>query len=136
VVSDKTNALMPYKPVRRRRSPLRSSAMGWEVYDGRRYYYRKRRVNGRVLSIYCGSGARGEAAAREDAERRQRKLVLPDAQPDARLTTSASTTDSAAPPGADLTYLSPGERAARVLARLEVNCGFEEAEERVARGVA
>jgi hypothetical protein len=107
--------------------------MGWEVYDGRRYYYRKRRVNGRIISIYCGSGARGEAAAREEAERRQRKLVPPDAQPDARLTASASTTDSAAPPTADLAYLSPGERAARVLARLKVNREFEEAEERIAR---
>jgi hypothetical protein len=33
-------------------------------------YYRKVREGRRVRSIYCGSGERGEAAAREDAERR------------------------------------------------------------------
>lgn len=45
--------------------------MGWEVRKGRRYYYRKvRGEDGRVRLIYCGTGERGEAAAREDAKRR------------------------------------------------------------------
>ena len=43
--------------------------MGWETRNGKRVYYRKVREGARVRSIYCGSGERGEAAAREDAER-------------------------------------------------------------------
>jgi hypothetical protein len=45
--------------------------MGWEVRRGKRYYYRKKRVNGRVRSIYFGSGGRAFLAAQEDAERRR-----------------------------------------------------------------
>lgn len=44
--------------------------MGWELRRGKRVYYRKEREGRRVRSIYCGSGERGEKAAREDAERR------------------------------------------------------------------
>lgn len=44
--------------------------MGWEVRRGMRCYYRKVREGRKVRSVYCGSGERGEAAAREDAERR------------------------------------------------------------------
>lgn len=46
--------------------------MGWELRNGKRVYYRKQRdpETGRVRSIYCGGGERGELAAREDAERR------------------------------------------------------------------
>ena len=44
--------------------------MGWEMRHGRRVYYRKVREGSRVRSVYCGTGARGEAAAREDQERR------------------------------------------------------------------
>jgi hypothetical protein len=48
--------------------------MGWEKRgkDRKRLvYYRKRRVNGRVVSIYCGPGDRGRAAEREDQKRRE-----------------------------------------------------------------
>lgn len=50
--------------------------MGWEMRRGKRVYYRKERYrdeqgHSRVGSIYCGSGERGEAAAREDEERRR-----------------------------------------------------------------
>ncbi|MGB8510258.1 MAG: hypothetical protein WCD76_17910 [Pyrinomonadaceae bacterium] len=45
--------------------------MGWETRRGQRVYYRKMRQGARVRSIYCGMGERGEAAAREDAERRR-----------------------------------------------------------------
>lgn len=45
--------------------------MGWEVRRGKRYYYRKKRVNGRVRSIYCGSGIRAVLAAHEDEEKRR-----------------------------------------------------------------
>lgn len=48
--------------------------MGWEKRgkEGKRLvYYRKKRIDGRVVSIYCGSGQRGRAAEREDLERRE-----------------------------------------------------------------
>jgi hypothetical protein len=46
--------------------------MGWEQRGKKQVYYRKERdpLTGRVRSIYCGSGERGELAAREDEERR------------------------------------------------------------------
>ena len=44
--------------------------MGWEKRGGKLVYYRKVRCGARVRSIYCGAGARGEAAARADAARR------------------------------------------------------------------
>jgi hypothetical protein len=50
------------------------TAMGWEMRRGKRVYYRKVREGGRVRSIYCGSGERGEEAAREDEARRLAKL--------------------------------------------------------------
>lgn len=54
--------------------------MGWEVRRRKRYYYRKVRINGRVRSIYCGSGIRGEIEAQQDARKqderaRQRMLT-------------------------------------------------------------
>jgi hypothetical protein len=44
--------------------------MGWEKRRGKSYYYRKVWRDGRVVSLYCGGGARGVQAAREDQERR------------------------------------------------------------------
>ena len=54
--------------------------MGWEVRRGRKYYYRSRRVDGRVVKEYFGSGAAAEEAARIDAtaaaeKRRQRERL-------------------------------------------------------------
>ena len=47
--------------------------MGWETRRGRRYYYRKRRVAGRVTSEYVGCGAWVEAMAQlEQADRLER----------------------------------------------------------------
>lgn len=45
--------------------------MGWETRRGKRYYYRKERVDGRVRSIYCGSGINGEIAEMQDAQRQR-----------------------------------------------------------------
>jgi hypothetical protein len=46
--------------------------MGWEKRGGKLVYYRKERgSDGRVRSVYCGSGERGEQAAREDEQRRE-----------------------------------------------------------------
>jgi hypothetical protein len=45
--------------------------MGWERRRSKLVYYRKvRGADGKPRSIYCGSGERGEQAAREDRERR------------------------------------------------------------------
>src|SRR4051794_29061450 len=47
--------------------------MGWEERRGKRYYYRKRRIGGRVISEYVGSGEAAEvAAAQDNAARTQR----------------------------------------------------------------
>jgi hypothetical protein len=48
--------------------------MSWEVRDGGRRYTRSRRVAGRVVRQYLGTGPRAaEAAAADDARRRQRQ---------------------------------------------------------------
>jgi hypothetical protein len=51
--------------------------MGWETRRGVKYYYRKERdpQTGRVRSLYCGGGERGEQAAREDEARRRSTTV-------------------------------------------------------------
>ncbi len=46
--------------------------MAWETRRKQRYYYQKRRLNGRVISKYIGAGA--EASAREEMTA-QRKLA-------------------------------------------------------------
>lgn len=46
--------------------------------NGKLVYYRKVREGSRVRSVYCGSGERGERAAREDAARRPRGKALKD----------------------------------------------------------
>lgn len=48
--------------------------MGWEKRKGGLYYYRSRRVGGRVRKEYCGPGIFGQLAAEDDqAERAQRE---------------------------------------------------------------
>ncbi len=42
--------------------------MSWEVRGGKRCYYRAKRVNGRVVKEYCGTGPEAEAAAKADAD--------------------------------------------------------------------
>ena len=50
--------------------------MGWEKRNGRAYYYRKRRINGRVTSEYLGTGFVADIHATDDAEaRREREQV-------------------------------------------------------------
>jgi hypothetical protein len=54
--------------------------MGWEERTGRRYYYRKRRQGGRVVSEYVGSGFLAELAAGMDETDRERKDLQRQAQ--------------------------------------------------------
>ena len=44
--------------------------MAWERRGQHEYYYRVRKVDGRVVRTYVGRGLHAELAAREDAERR------------------------------------------------------------------
>jgi hypothetical protein len=49
--------------------------MAWEARRGRQYYYRSRRVDGRVVKVYFGAGVAAEAAAREDQQARQARAA-------------------------------------------------------------
>ncbi len=48
--------------------------MAWQTIDGRRYYYRFRKVKGKRIRTFLGNGPLAELAAREDAERWQRRV--------------------------------------------------------------
>jgi hypothetical protein len=51
--------------------------MSWECPGGkRRYYTRSRRVGGRIVREYLGTGPAAELAAAQDAERRAERLSL------------------------------------------------------------
>lgn len=56
--------------------------MGWEQRGGQRYYYRSRRVGGRVVKEYHGEGLRALLAIEQDeagrAERAERQNALAD----------------------------------------------------------
>ena len=54
--------------------------MAWEKRRGREYYYRKRRIGGRVVSEYVGTGPLAEGAAALDeltrrAQEEKRELL-------------------------------------------------------------
>jgi hypothetical protein len=50
--------------------------MGWETRRGRgRYYTRGRKVNGRIIRDYVGTGLVAELAAQQDAEERAQRLT-------------------------------------------------------------
>ena len=45
--------------------------MSWETRGSKQYYYRRRKVNGRVIGEYVGSGYLGEFVAQADEHERQ-----------------------------------------------------------------
>lgn len=47
--------------------------MSWELRCGRRVYYQAKRVDGRVVKTYCGSGLAAEMIAELDAAVRIRR---------------------------------------------------------------
>jgi hypothetical protein len=44
--------------------------MAWKKRNGRRYYYRNKKINGRVLTEYIGAGRSAEIAAELDQTQR------------------------------------------------------------------
>lgn len=58
--------------------------MGWETRHRRRYYYRARKVNGRVVRDYVGTGLFAELAADADAEAQQQRQAQRQAEREER----------------------------------------------------
>ena len=74
--------------------------MGWEERRGRPYYYRARKLGGRVIKQYTGAGRSGEQATALDAAERDRRVA------------------DAARPRAALSALAPLDAATAALAGL------------------
>ena len=49
--------------------------MAWERRGAATYYYRSRRVDGRVVKQYLGAGRAGELAAQQDAQERAKRAA-------------------------------------------------------------
>ncbi|MDP9356834.1 MAG: hypothetical protein M3R02_16385 [Chloroflexota bacterium] len=49
--------------------------MGWETRGPHRYYYRARKVGGRVVKEYIGTGLSAEIAALQDRSARQDRAI-------------------------------------------------------------
>ena len=83
--------------------------MGWEERGGRRYYYRARKVGGRVVKEYVGSGPMAELVASQDAAARAERAAVA-----ARLRAER---ERVAPAEADLAAI---EEVAEALARVSL----------------
>ncbi len=86
--------------------------MGWETRQGRgRYYTRSRKVHGRIIRDYVGTGLVAELAAQQDAaERAQRRLER------ARLQHEAARWEATTVPLLQLSQLLDGLTAATLIA--------------------
>jgi hypothetical protein len=49
--------------------------MGWEERNGNRYFYRKARVNGRVVSEYIGAGAIASLIEKREKWKRKSRQI-------------------------------------------------------------
>jgi hypothetical protein len=58
-------------PALERRMAKRVAHMPWEDRPGGRYYYRAKKIKGRVVKEYVGAGPKADAAAAEDAHARE-----------------------------------------------------------------
>ena len=86
--------------------------MGWETRRGRgRYYTRSRKVNGRIIREYVGTGLVAELAAQQDVEARAQRLAERE-----RLKREAAQWASATAPLTDLSRLLDGLTAAALIA--------------------
>lgn len=63
--------------------------MGWETRRGRRYYYRARKVGGRVIKLYVGAGPQAELAALRDGLAQEDRRITSAARREARVALAA-----------------------------------------------
>lgn len=58
--------------------------MAWEQRGNRRYYYRAKKIGGRVVKHYLGAGIAAHNAAAKDKAARDRRIAEADARKGAR----------------------------------------------------
>jgi len=67
--------------------------MGWETRGSGTYYYRKRKVNGRVVNEYIGTGITARFVVAEEAEARRERAATAAKDREEQATMAAHETD-------------------------------------------